>query len=92
LHAAGVAARRIPSENRTGRDSVIPARCGLVLNSASSGSRQGEADGSGQIFVKSDLMHSTQALKISSKEVEKSDDFFNLIAKSLVMNVIPAGA
>jgi hypothetical protein len=71
LHAAGVTARRIPPENRTGRDSVIPARCGLVLNSASSGSRQEGADGSGQIFVKSDLMHSTQALKISSKEIEK---------------------
>jgi hypothetical protein len=92
LHAAVPAARWILPKNRTGRDSVIPARCGLVLNSASSGSRQEEADGSGQIFVKSDLMHSTAALKISSKEIEKSATFFDLIAKSLVMNIIPAGA
>jgi hypothetical protein len=62
------------------------------LNSASSGSRQEEADGSGQIFVKSDLMHSTAALKISSKEIEKSDDFFDPVAKSLVMNAIPVAA
>jgi hypothetical protein len=62
------------------------------LNSASSGSRQEEADGSGQIFVKSDLIHSTQALKISSKEIEKMILCSALAAKSLVMNAILGAA